>query len=177
MNTVFTYGSRKTGVSPKTILFGAYDMNHEYQAYAVFGRIPFMPAAAADLLLAKDLPSIKAALARSVKYEADVRAFYDHMLSTTNSPGKSDRIRNDRRDVTGPTIDAIGILRSGIATIEADKASAAIASQSDFNSNTGRATTPEEKASNPQSTGASPISKLILPIGAALAALFFLKGH
>jgi len=177
MQTTFTYGTRRSAISVPRL--GAFDPTYEYQAYASYGRVPLMPSDAAALLSSKDIAAINTALAQSVQYESSVRAYYDHMLGTTNSPGKSDRIRANRRDVLEPVLTTIALLKSGVATLQANAVASSVSKQSDYNPNTGKASTPEEESSGgwKKQSSDSGMAKFIIPAAAGLAALFFLKGH
>lgn len=178
MQAVFTYGNMKSGLTPKTILFGAFMPDYAYHVYAAYGKIPIMPSGVPALMATRNIASIKAMLSRLVQYEVNVRSFYDRELGNTNSPGKSDRIRIHRADITNPTLQSIAMIKSGLPELEAELVAEYNAKQTDFNPNTGK--NEPGKPSKPDVSGGSDdfdFSKLILPIGAGLAALFFLKGH
>lgn len=183
MHTLFTYGgTRKSALTPRTVL-GAYAATNTYDANTAVGLLPITPADAAALLETKNINAVKAKIAELTSYESAVRSYYDTRVART-SGGKRDRLRAERKDLTYAANDALSILKSGLLTLEREKTSEAIAKQDDFNTSTGKPYTPEEIQLEIE-TGKRPASgkkgfdpsAMIIPIGAALAALYFLKGH
>ncbi len=203
MQTMFTYGgSRKSAVTPRTILygnspargdrfrFGAYSTTYDYDSVGSVGGLPISPEAAAVMSdvnslssvagVAERISAIDAAIATLTQFEKQTRAYYDRRVNQT-SGGKRDRLRSERSDLCNQALSEIALLRSARASAVRRASSLATASQSDFNPDTGVALTPVEKQAVATQQAASGqgfnATSLILPVGAALAALFFLKGH
>lgn len=174
MQTTFTYGSKRTGISVPRL--GAFSSTGTYDANSVFGTLPFSLAGAAILLQAKNIDDIKAAIFNLTKYESDVRKYYDDRVTRT-SGGKRDRLRAERADLCNEANAALSLLRSGLATLERAVSSREISKQPNFDPSTGKLVIHDGKP-DPQTTGAdSGMTKFIIPAVAGLAALFFLKGH
>lgn len=182
MQALFTYGgSRKSALSPMTITLGAFSSVNKYDADLVVGRLPLPPSDAAALVNSGDIATVRARIAELTKYEAEVRSYYDKRVSRT-SGGKRDRMRNERRDLTGAANESLAILRSGLQTLERAKTATVTAARPDFDPSTGKTIVTESSTFTPEtsvtdSSSEFKASSLIIPVGAALAALYFLKGH
>lgn len=180
MQATFTYGgNRKSALTASTILFGAYLSTKFYDANNDVGLLPLSPSDAASMVNGGDVTAIRAAIAALTDYEAKVRKYYDTRVSRT-SGGKRDRLRAERADLTGAALESLTLLKSGLLTLERKIAAIATSKQDDYNPATGKPLTEVEKevlkVNDAQASSFNPTS-LIIPVGAALAALFFLKGH
>lgn len=193
MNTLFAYGgSRKSALTPRTVLFGAYSATDVYSSDAVVGKFPYTveyvsmlcdvtplktAAALNDRIAAMDV-----AMAVLAKYEVDMNAYYTPRMRDT-SGGKHDRLSAERGVLGIQARDERLRLVSARATASRLLSSVVVVTQDDFNPKTGVVLTPVEKeivvqqAAAKAASASSGMSGLIIPIGAALAALFFLKGH
>lgn len=180
-------GSRVSAVTPCTILFGAYSNTVVYNSVASVGVLPLSPEAAAALADVQSLTTsgefkariaaIDVAIANLTLFERQTRAYYDARVSRT-SGGKRDRLRAERADLCNQALDELALLRSARASAVRLTTAVVTAKQDDYDPNTGKALTPAEKKAIADQTALSPdMSALIIPVGAALAALFFLKGH
>ncbi len=202
MHTIFTYGgNRKSALTPHTILFGnspakgdrfrfgAYSSASSYDSVATVGPLPLSPEGAAALAdvqalstveaLTGRISAIDAAIANLTLFESQTRAYYDTRVSRT-SGGKRSRLRTERADLCNQALAEIALLKSARASAVRRSTAVAVSSQSDYNPNTGVALTPVEKETAIAQATANPPSSLqalIIPVGAAVAALFFLKGH
>jgi len=180
MQALFTYGgTRKSALTASTILFGAYLSTRFYDANNDVGLLPLAPSDAASMVSGGNISDIKTAIASLTDYEAKVRKYYDTRVSRT-SGGKRDRLRAERADLTGAALESLTLLKSGLLTLERKAVAAVTAKQDDFNPATGKALTEVEKEVLKETQNQSSsfnATSLIIPVGAALAALFFLKGH
>jgi hypothetical protein len=181
MQALFTYGgNRKSGITPNTILFGAYLSTKFYDANNDVGLLPLSPSDAARLIESGDVDAIRSSIAALTDYEAKVRSYYDARVSRT-SGGKRDRLRSERAELTSAALEATTLLKSGLLTLERKIAAQATAKQDDYNPATGKPLTVVEKEIIRETEATKQASfnpnSLIIPVGAALAALFFLKGH
>lgn len=189
MNTIFTCaGNKKSAITPRTILLGAYSASASYDSVTSVGALPLSPQEAAVLAdvqslnspaaLASRISTIDVAIADLTLFEKQTRAYYDSRVSRT-SGGKRDRLRAERADLCNQALAEIALLRSARASAVRRATSLSTSKQSDFNPDTGAALTPVEKQTmDAQAAASAPsMSSLIIPVGAALAALFFLKGH
>lgn len=197
MEAIFTYGAKKTALTPRTILYGAtpvflgsrtYSPTDSYDSIAVVGSLPLSPEATAAMADVQSLQSVAAlnariaaidtAIANLTLFEKDTRAYYDMRVDRT-SGGKRQRLRDERAALCDQANNEAATLRSARASAVRLATAMATAKQDDFNPQTGVALTETEKAAAAQSAaaGSAGMKSLILPIGAALAALFVLKGH
>ncbi len=189
MDSLFTYGgSRKSALTPRTNLFGAYSSTANYDSVASIGPLPLSPEAATSMAdvqslntvaaLTSRISDIDSAIANLTLFEQQTRAYYDDRVNRT-SGGKRSRLRGERADLCNQALAEIALLRSARASAVRRATAVATAIQSDYNPNTGAALTPVEKEAigKAAADSASGMSGLIIPAGAALAALFFLKGH
>lgn len=195
MQALFTYGSnRKSAMTPPTILCGrapyllgsrTYDPTASYDSVASVGPLPLSPESAASMADVQSLTSVQAladrvsaidtAIANLTLFEKQTRAYYDNRVDRT-SGGKRQRLRDERAALCDQANNEIAVLRSARASAVRLATAMASAKQDDFNPATGVALTPTEKAAA-QAAAPSGLNSMILPIGAALAALFVLKGH
>lgn len=193
MQAVFTYGNMKSGLTPRTILFGAWSPTAVYDFINPQvnngGQLPYTPEQTASLADLSGLTTVSAVANRILEidiaistlkaYRGKVTSYYDMRVSRT-SGGKQDRLRNERRDLYNVIDESLSLLTSARVGAATKKTAVAVASQDDYNPNTGKPLTPAEKEALAEKGGSEKpfdFSKLILPIGAGLAALFFLKGH
>jgi hypothetical protein len=191
MHAVFTYGgSRKSSLTPTTIVFGAYAPTSAYDSIASVGPLPLSPEAAAAMADVQTLASVAAvngrisqinvAIANLTAFEKQTRAYYDARVSRT-SGGKRDRLRRERADLCNQALAEIALLKSAHASATRLATTLATVAQDDYNPATGVAMTPAERAIAVQQKAAAPatfnMNSLIIPAGAALAAIYFLKGN
>ncbi len=195
MQSLFTYGgSRKSGITPKTILggnrsrFGAYSPTYAYDSAGSIGDLPLSPEAATAMADVQSLNSVSgitsriseidSAIANLTLFESQVRAYYDGRVNRT-SGGKRDRLRRERSDLCNQANAEIALLRSARASAVRRATAVATSTQDDYNPNTGKTLTPTEKEAVAAGKMEPPsnMSSLLIPVGAAVAALFFLKGN
>ena len=167
-----------------------YSSTANYDAYATLGRLPYSPEQTmllADLRnvispteMAGRIEAINVAIASLVDYATKLTSYYGTRVSRT-SGGKRDRLRAERAALRNQADAQVALLKAGLASAKTIGTAMVTATQTDYNPETGRIMTPVEKEvarQNQAATqGASGMSSLILPIGAGLAALYFLKGH
>jgi hypothetical protein len=210
MQAIFTYGgNRKSGLTPRTILFGAdpfatakniftsssasraFSSSAQYDVYSSVGPLPYSPEAALALAdvqsmtnaaaLADRINAINIAIAALTDYAEKVTAYYGTRVSRT-SGGKRDRLRAERAAVRGQAEAEITLLKAGLASAKRIATAVVTSAQDDYNPESGKLLTPVEKEAVAAKAAASASSSsgmnaLIIPVGAALAALFFLKGN
>lgn len=192
MQTNFAYGgTRKSALTVRTFLFGAYRADYkaatgaEYEGILQVGQLPITPSGAADLINTKDIQAIDAKISELAIYDKAIQDYYDRRVRQGHGEGKTNRLKQERGDIRGVVAEVSQLLRSGAGTIEREKTSKATSTQYDYNRSTGKPYTKEEiqlevdagKRPGPGQDSSFNATSLIIPVGAALAALFFLKGH
>lgn len=184
MQATFAFPRRATSLSPSPLLGASrtYSATAAYDADADVRPIPYTQATIAALIKSNDLLILKSAVHDLTDYEASVRSYYDTRVNRT-SGGKRDRLRDERAALCNEALAAIRLATVGINSVSARIAAnvkAGLPAYTDTNAlNASQGFTNQATVSSSTAVpvAASPYAKFILPGVAALAALFFLKGH
>lgn len=194
MQAIFTYGgNRKSAVTPRTILFGAtWNSAYVFKATSTLGPLPYPPEnvlalvspwSSADVLAPRTASELQAAMQKFSAYVAandayldSARKFYDAYASQSGSMGDiAARFKTrivDMAILSQGVQDAKAILQRVNAQIGVILKSKATASLPALPSSSTL-----EAASVASAPSGFSSSSLLIPVGAALAALFVLKGH
>jgi len=203
MQALFTYGgNRKSALTPRTLLYGNspargerfrfgannYSPTYAYDAYPVVGAMPYTPAQVALMadvsnIMTLDaanaqLAALASAIAQFTDYRRVVSDYYGKRIGRMDSGGKERRLRQERADLSQTSDRSLELLKTAHATLTRAMTGMATSRQPDFDPTTGKnkvvvpGLTPD-----PSTDSGFKASTLILPVGAALAALYFLKGN
>lgn len=131
--------------------------------------------------MAARIAAINTAVASLTDYITKLNSYYGTRVSRT-SGGKRDRLRAERAAIRSQADAQLVLLKAGLASAKIIGPAMVTAVQTDYNPETGKILTAVEKdivvreqiIAQQKKFNAS---SLILPIGAGLAALYFLKGH
>lgn len=173
-------------VTPRTILgrafFAGYSAITEYDANTAVRKIPYDQIGAANLVQSAGIEDLTSAGRALVTYITDIRAYYDNRVSNT-SGGKRTRLQHERSDLLGEAGRALDLISRRIDKLRSDSVNAAEQQTTpklppdSGSGSSGGAGSGSGGGQSGGSAAASDFSKYLIPLGAGLAALFFLKGH
>ncbi len=179
MQALFTYGgNRKSAVTPRTLLFGALP---HLDVFDDVGPYPVTPEQVASLSDVQSLNKVSDVESRILQinialgllndYGAKADPYYRTRIDRT-SGGKRDRLIGERAGILGLVHKDTVLLSAALSSARIRATALVTATQANYDPTSGML-----QPSVPAQASGSSSASLLIPVGAALAALFFLKGH